>query len=63
MLAQCVDSLNLLWWSKTVDGQSNRNRPKSITAIFTGKESGNKPTGFSTPEEFEEKLKELKSRK
>ena len=30
LLASIADSLNLLVWFKTKDGQSNRNRPKSI---------------------------------
>lgn len=25
-----VDTLNLLWWAKTKDGQKNRHRPKSV---------------------------------
>ena len=30
MLAGIFDVVNLMWWSRTKDGQSNKNRPKSI---------------------------------
>lgn len=30
LLASAVDRLGLLWWSKTEDGQKNKNRPPSI---------------------------------
>ena len=30
LLADIADSLKLLWWAKTKDGQKGKNRPKSI---------------------------------
>ncbi|MFJ2506328.1 DUF5361 domain-containing protein [Microbacterium sp. NPDC087592] len=30
LLAEVVDSLHMLWWSKTKDGHKNRNRPKPL---------------------------------
>lgn len=54
MLAQCVDALNLIWWSKTVDGQSNKGRPESLLRKLTGQESHKEgPTVFASAEEYE----------
>ena len=36
MLAMAVDRLSLLFWSKTEDGQKNRNRPESIYMQLLG---------------------------
>lgn len=37
LLAACLDRLSLLWWAQTEDGHANRNKPKSIFAIISGK--------------------------
>lgn len=59
MLAQCVDALNLLWWSNTVDGKSNKNRPQSIMAILVGKEKEKTCNSYQTAEEWERAREEL----
>lgn len=54
LLAQCVDALHLLWWAQTQDGQSNRNRPKSIVDLLTGKgEERQRLDAFDSGEDFE----------
>jgi hypothetical protein len=50
--AMAVDRLSLLWWAKTTDGANNRNRPKMISDIFTGKAEQRETIGFETPEDF-----------
>lgn len=56
LLAMAVDSLAWLVWSKTTDAEHNRNRPKSVFDIVTGKAETVKSNNatFKTSEEFEE---------
>lgn len=53
MLINIVDKLSLIWWSKTKDGQKNRNRPKLICEIMQEKEESKNRIAFNSPEEFE----------
>lgn len=52
LLARISDELAFISWSKTKDGQKNRNRPKSLleTLMEGPKEPENE--SFKTPEEF-----------
>ena len=62
MLAVIADYLGWLVWSKTKDGQKNRNRPKSILDIINGKgeeKEENQNRTFTTGEEFERLRQEL----
>lgn len=53
LLAKAVDYLSMLWWSKTVDGQKNRNRPHLITESIYENKKKNKATTYDSPESFE----------
>ena len=52
LLAEAVDRLGLLVWSKTKDAQSGRNKPKSIVSMLTRDEQENDVESFETAEEF-----------
>ena len=56
LLASCLDTLNILVWMRTEDGQKGRNRPKPISKRFYVKEEWKKPEhpNSLTIEEFEE---------
>ena len=56
LLAAAVDRLTFLVWSKTKDGQKNRNRPKSILDGICKQEKQSDILAFSTPEEFRKEL-------
>ena len=51
--ASILDYIALLTWFKTKDGQKNRNRPKSVVKILTGKKEEKKERTFRTAEGFE----------
>ncbi|MDO4800606.1 MAG: DUF5361 domain-containing protein [Prevotellaceae bacterium] len=55
MLASIFDDLQFLCWTKTTDGQHNRNRPKSLLKKLMGDDEMDKDNlmSFSTPEEYE----------
>lgn len=61
MLAMAVDRLSLLFWSKTEDGQKNRNRPESIYMQLLG--ANTKPesdiVAFESRSDFEAERKRL----
>ena len=64
LLARAVDLLALLLWSKTKDGQHNRNRPESIAEkLLSNDEETTKPErknlSFDSPEEFEEVRRQM----
>ena len=62
MLTSIYDSLNVLLWSKTKDGQKNRNRPKSLLMeILHGKKAleNDDLMSFETGEEFEKTRNKL----
>ena len=52
LLARAVDELAFISWSKTVDGQKNRNRPKSVLEALTVKKEIEHEC-FDTPEDFQ----------
>lgn len=50
--AAMLDRLSLLVWMQTRDGQKNRHRPQSITAMLTGEERRSTVQTFDSEEEF-----------
>jgi hypothetical protein len=56
LLASCLDTLNILVWMRTKDGQEGKNRPKSVAKSFYVKEEWKMPEhpNSLTIEEFEE---------
>lgn len=65
LLAQGVDLLSLLLWSRTKDGQKGRNKPKSILNALLGadkkdkQKDEDKPLAFDSPEDFEKMWKKM----
>lgn len=56
LMAQMADTLNMLWWAKTEDAQTGKNRPPSITAAILGTVAGETTkdaVGFATGEDFD----------
>lgn len=49
--AKAVDSLSWLVWSKTLDAQAGRNRPKSLVDILLNDSEAEKE-GFDSEEDF-----------
>lgn len=67
LLTAIYDNLNWLLWTKTKDGQKNRNKPKQLTELMFNKEDYEKEdiSSFNTSKDFEiERMKILeKARK
>lgn len=59
LLAQCYDLLALLWWSRTADGQRNRNRPKSLAETLREEEKQSDVLAYDSPEAYEQARAEL----
>ena len=59
LLANIADSLQLLVWSKTKDGQKNRNRPKSILESIIKDEEPSKYASFDSIEAYEAARKKI----
>ena len=53
LLAAIVDYLAILVWTKTTDGQKNKNKPKSIYEALTGETKADDVVSFDSPEDFE----------
>lgn len=53
MLAMITDYLAVLLWSRTKDAQHNKNKPKSLFEIITGKNKNEEIIKYSSSEEFE----------
>lgn len=53
LLASIVDRLSYLLWSKTKDGEKNRNKPKSLVSIFNKNVKEKEEQVFVTGEDFE----------
>lgn len=51
--AGILDRLTTLVWFKTKDGRKNRNRPKSVMEILSGRKERKQERSFATAEEFE----------
>lgn len=62
LLTRIFDQLNILLWMNTVDGQNNRNQPKSLVETIVGSSSDDTDiVSFDTAEQFEiERQKILK---
>lgn len=58
LLAGIYDGISLLLWSKTKDGEKNRNRPKSLLKSLTQKPDS-AVKAFRSPEEFERVRKKI----
>lgn len=56
ILARINDLLSLIWWSKTTDGEKNRNRPELLSTKMLGIEEKEKQDSthdvFNSKEEF-----------
>lgn len=52
LLALIADTLAVIAWQNTKDGQRNRNRPKSILTALTTPEEKNDAPAFESPEAF-----------
>lgn len=60
LLAGVNDTLNLLLWTKTKDGQKGKNRPTSLTESFTVQpHKEKKELVFTSGEDFEEMRQRL----
>lgn len=54
LLANIQDRLSILVWMNTKDGQSGKNKPKSVAEQFIDVENETEIIGFSSASEFEE---------
>lgn len=52
LLTAIYDNLNWLLWSKTKDGQKNRNKPKQLTEIIFNKKDEKDIRSFNTSKDF-----------
>ncbi|MGQ7567235.1 DUF5361 domain-containing protein [Streptococcus suis] len=59
LLAGIYDTVRLLFWAKTKDGQAGRNRPNSVTQALEGSKVEREERVFSSGEEFERAMREL----
>lgn len=59
MLMNIVDKLSLIWWSKTKDGQKNRNRPQLIAEMLNKTNSSKDKMIFNSANEFEAKRRKI----
>lgn len=53
LLAAINDSLQLLVWMNSVDGQNGKNKPKSIVRMLTNQSKVESSVSFESGEEFE----------
>ena len=53
LLAHIVDSLNILVWFQTKDGQNGTNRPDSVLSMLMDEEKAEEFATFATIEEYE----------
>lgn len=58
LLARIIDELSFISWTKSKDGQKNRNRPKSVLKSLT--EEKEKLEGFKNADDFEAAWNRLK---
>ncbi|NQJ70547.1 DUF5361 domain-containing protein [Streptococcus suis] len=59
LLAGIYDTVRLLFWSKTKDGQAGRNRPNSVTQALEGSKVEREERVFSSGEEFDRAMRAL----
>lgn len=53
LLASIVDRVSLILWSKTKDGEKNRNKPKSLVDVLNKPVREKEERVFVTGEDFE----------
>lgn len=53
LLASMVDSLNILIWTKTKDGQKGKNQPKSVFNLLVNDQEESKVETFDSGKDFE----------
>ncbi|HEL1610749.1 DUF5361 domain-containing protein [Streptococcus suis] len=59
LLAGIYDTVRLLFWAKTKDGQAGRNRPSSVAQVLEGPKVEREERVFSSGEEFERAMHAL----
>ena len=59
LTAAILDRVSFLAWTKTKDGQKNRNRPASILEIMTGEKRESENETFTSADEFERRRAEI----
>lgn len=59
LLADIRDKLSLLFWAKTKDGQSNKNRPFLMMSAIYGNDNKEDLEAFSSREDFEKERQRL----
>lgn len=61
LLARIADELAFISWSKTIDGQKNRNRPKSIyeSLLHPEQEENDDYNSYASGEEFMEAWRKI----
>lgn len=59
LLAGIYDTVRLLFWTKTKDGQAGRNRPNSVAQALEGSKVEREERVFSSGEEFERAMRAL----
>lgn len=59
LLASISDKLAFILWSKTEDGQRNRNRPQSILDILVNEEKESNVLAFNSGDDFMEARRKL----
>ncbi|HEL2334033.1 TPA: DUF5361 domain-containing protein [Streptococcus suis] len=59
LLAGIYDTVRLLFWAKTKDGQAGRNRPNSVAQALEGSKVEREERVFSSGEEFEHAMRAL----
>lgn len=52
LMARAVDELAFISWSKTVDGQKNRNRPKSVLNALLNPDTETENTAYASGDDF-----------
>lgn len=53
LLASVVDRLSFILWSKTKDGEKNRNKPKYLVDVLNRSPKEREEQVFATGEDFE----------
>lgn len=62
LIAQQLDTLNLILWTKTKDSETGRNKPQSIARNFVIEEFNKQNAVFDSSDEFEEMKRRIVER-
>lgn len=62
LMAQQLDTLNLILWTKTQDAEKDRNKPESIAKNFIIEEYNKQNIVFNSSKEFEEAKRKILER-